>query len=78
MAAFLPDLYQAALRLLVEAREDARLSPSELSAQFGLGGEFVASYERGERLLDVGEFIAICRAIEADPYDLLRQAEGDG
>lgn len=76
MAAFLPDLYQAALSLLIEARQGARLSASDLAARFGLGEEFVASYERGERLLDVGEFIAICRAIGTDPYNLLRQAEG--
>lgn len=33
---------------------------------------FVAKYEGGERRIDVAEFVAIVRAIGADPVKLLR------
>jgi transcriptional regulator with XRE-family HTH domain len=75
VASFYPDLYQAALALLIEAREKASLSQAELAAGFGLAEQFAVSYESGARLLDVGEFVAICRAIAVDPYELLLKAE---
>jgi transcriptional regulator with XRE-family HTH domain len=75
MTSFYPRLYQAALRLLIEARERARLSPAELAARFGQPEAFITSYENGDRLLDPAEFIAIARAIGVDPYELLRHAE---
>jgi transcriptional regulator with XRE-family HTH domain len=75
VTSFYPDLYQAALALLVEAREKAGLSEAELAARFGLTERLVSSYETGARLLDVGEFIAMCRAIGVDPYELLLKAE---
>ncbi len=34
---------------------------------------FVAKYEGGERRLDVIEFIAVAKALEADPEELFRQ-----
>jgi transcriptional regulator with XRE-family HTH domain len=76
MASFYPDLYQTALDLLIKAREDAGLSVDDLAARFGPSGDFVTSYEAGQRLLDPAEFIAIARAIGVDPYELLRRAEG--
>jgi transcriptional regulator with XRE-family HTH domain len=75
MASFYPHLYQAALALLIEAREKAGLSQADLAARFGLTERLVSSYETGARLLDVGEFIAMCRAIGVDPYELLLKAE---
>ena len=75
MASFHPYLYQAALALLIEAREKTGLSQAELAACFRLPEQLVISYESGARLLDVGEFVAICRAIGADPGELLLKAE---
>lgn len=75
LASFYPDLYQAALALLIEAREKVGVTQAELARRFGLGESFVASYERGDRLLDPAEYVAICRAIGVDPYDLLAGAE---
>ena len=46
-----------------------------LAACFGLAEHLVSSYETGARLLDVGEFIAMCRVIGVDPYELLLKAE---
>jgi transcriptional regulator with XRE-family HTH domain len=78
VAAFYPDLYQAAVALLIEAREKAGFSQAELAAAFGLPEQLVVTYESGARLLDVGEFVAICRAIGADPGQLLFKAERMG
>jgi transcriptional regulator with XRE-family HTH domain len=78
LASFYPDLYQAAPALLTEAREKAGLSQAELAAAFGLPEQLVVSYESGARPLDVGEFVAICRAIGADPGQLLLEAERVG
>lgn len=75
MASFYPHLYEAALALLIEAREKAGLSQAELAACFRLPEQLVVSYESGARLLDVGEFVAICRAIGVDPHELAREAE---
>ncbi len=75
MGSFYPELYQNALRLLVEAREEARLTRSELAERFNQTEYFVTSYETGERMLDPAEFIAVSRSIGVEPYALLRAAE---
>jgi transcriptional regulator with XRE-family HTH domain len=75
MASFYPYIYETVLALLIEAREKAGLSQADLAARFGLTERLVSSYETGARLLDVGEFIAMCRAIGVDPYELAREAE---
>jgi transcriptional regulator with XRE-family HTH domain len=46
-----------------------------LAERFGQTERFVASYESGGRLLDPAEYIAICRTIGVDPYELLQRAE---
>jgi len=58
--------------LLVEARDKAGLTQQKLAKRIGTHQSFVAKYEGGERRLDVIEFIAIARAIGADPLRLLR------
>jgi transcriptional regulator with XRE-family HTH domain len=78
VASFYPHLYEAALALLIEAREKAGLSQAELAECFGLPAQLVVSYESGDRLLDVGEFVAICRAIGVDRCQLLLEAERVG
>jgi transcriptional regulator with XRE-family HTH domain len=75
LASFYPHLYQTVLALLTETRQRAGLSQADLAARFGLTEQFVISYEDGSRLLDPAEYLAICRAIGVDPYELLRQAE---
>jgi len=75
MASFYPYLYQAALALCIDARIKAGLTQAQLAERFGQTERFVASYESGERLLDPAEYVAICRAIGVDPYELLQKAE---
>jgi hypothetical protein len=70
-----PDLYSTALAGLIAARKAAALTQIELAKTLGRPQSFVSKYEAGERRLDVAEYLAISRAIGADPYKLLKRAE---
>ncbi len=70
-----PDLYEECLNGLVEARKQAGVTQTELAAQLQRAQSFVAKYEGRERRLDVAEYLMIARALDADPYKLLRVAE---
>ena len=64
---------QAAFRaLLAEARQNVGLTQQDLAKKLNKPQSFIAKYENGERRLDVVEFIAIARALGADPVRLLR------
>ena len=67
--------YQRLLTLLVEARKAAKMTQRDLSERLGRPQSYVSKYERGERRLDVIEFMEIARYIQADPYGLLRQVD---
>jgi transcriptional regulator with XRE-family HTH domain len=58
--------------LMVEARRKAGLTQQKLAKRLGKPQSFVAKYEGGERRIDVVEFMAITRAIGADPVRLMR------
>ncbi|QWG22200.1 helix-turn-helix domain-containing protein [Bradyrhizobium sediminis] len=58
--------------MMVAARKDAGLTQQALARRLKRPQSFVAKYEGGERRLDVVEFVAIVRAIGADPVKLLR------
>jgi transcriptional regulator with XRE-family HTH domain len=57
---------------MVAARKQAGLTQHELARRLKRPQSFVAKYEGGERRIDVVEFVAIVRAIGADPVKLLR------
>jgi transcriptional regulator with XRE-family HTH domain len=58
--------------LMAAARKQAGLTQHELARRLKRPQSFVAKYEGGERRIDVVEFVAIVRAIGADPVKLLR------
>ena len=58
--------------LMVSARRKAGLTQQKLAKRLGKPQSFVAKYEGGERRIDIVEFIAITRAIGADPVRLMR------
>jgi transcriptional regulator with XRE-family HTH domain len=64
--------YGRLIDLLAVVRENAGIRQRELAKKLGRPQSFVAKYEGGERRLDVIEFIAIARALGADPIKLLR------
>ena len=57
--------------LLVEARKEAGLTQVELAEKLSRPQSFVSKYERGERRLDVVEFLEIAKAIGIDAVDFL-------
>ena len=57
------DEYRAFLRLLVEYRERAGLTQAQLAERLEETQSFVSKMERGERRVDVLEFLAICAAV---------------
>ena len=65
--------YDVFLDVLVKARKDAGLTQVELADKLGKPQPFVSKYERGERRLDVIEFISISRALGLDPKDAFAQ-----
>ena len=59
------------LALLRQTRKAAGLTQQEVADRLKVPQSFVAKYEGGERRLDVLEFIAVAKALEADPTELL-------
>jgi transcriptional regulator with XRE-family HTH domain len=57
--------------LMVGTRKAAGLTQEALARRLKKPQSFVAKYEGGERRLDVVEFIAIARALGADPLKLM-------
>ena len=63
--------YEAAIKVIVEARKEAGLSQRDLAERLGKPRSFVSKIENRERRLDIVEFIAISRALALDPSSLL-------
>lgn len=62
--------------VLVEARQASGLTQAELAARVGKDQSFVSIIERGQRRVDVLEFVALARATGADPVRLFADLEG--
>ncbi len=75
LSSLFPELYDRALEQLVHARKKARVTQADLAKSLGRPQSFVAKYEGRERRLDVAEYLTIARALNADPYRLLRAAD---
>jgi transcriptional regulator with XRE-family HTH domain len=58
--------------MLIAVRENAGIRQQPLAAKLGKPQSFIAKYEGGERRIDLVEFIAIARALDADPVKLFR------
>jgi DNA-binding transcriptional regulator YiaG len=64
--------------LLVEARKSRKLTQADVATRLGRPQSFVSKYERGERRLDVVEFLEVARAIGVDPKRLIDKLRQDG
>jgi transcriptional regulator with XRE-family HTH domain len=68
--------YDQFRQLLVDARRVAGLTQVDLAKRLSRPQSFVSKFERGERRLDVIEFLDIAEGIGIDPYKfLLKVAE---
>lgn len=67
--------YRRLCELLIEARSAKGLSQEALAEELGRVQTFVSKYERGERRLDVVEFLDVAAALAVNPSTLLRQIQ---
>jgi transcriptional regulator with XRE-family HTH domain len=65
--------YNRFRQLLIEARKAAKLTQAELSAKLELPQSYVSKYERGERRLDVIEFLQVAQVLEIDPLAFIEE-----
>jgi transcriptional regulator with XRE-family HTH domain len=65
--------YERLRKLLVHARHSAGLSQIDLAKKLSRPQSYVSKYERGERRLDVIEFLYISQAIDINPAKILRE-----
>jgi transcriptional regulator with XRE-family HTH domain len=68
--------YRDLFASLVAARAAAGLTQRDVAARLERPPSYVARVEPGERRLDVVEFFEFARAVEADPFALLRSIKG--
>lgn len=64
--------------MLAAARTQQGLSQAALADRLGRPQTFVSKYERGERRLDIVEFLEITESLRADAHEILRQVQAVG
>lgn len=65
--------YAAFTDLLKEERKKAGLTQAKLAKKLRRPQSYVSKYERGDRRLDVIEFLEIARAVGFDPGEFLQK-----
>ena len=63
-------------QVLVQSRTNAGMAQADLAAILGKPQSYVSKIEAGERGIDVVEYIAYVRALNADPIRVLRLVLG--
>jgi len=59
--------YERFRQMLIAARRSRALTQVDVAERLGKPQSFVSKYERGERRLDVVEFLEVAKAIGIDP-----------
>ena len=72
------DRYERLRRLLVDARKAKDLTQTEVARKLRRPQSFVSKYERGERRLDVVEFLDVTRVLALPPCDVFAELERGG
>ena len=75
MKSIFTDEYKAFLQRLASARREAGLTQHDLASRINRPQSFVSKYERGERRLDVLEFVMVCGVLSVDPCSIVREVE---
>ena len=63
-------------QMLVQARKQSGLTQIQLAKRLSRPQSFVSKVERGERRLDVVEFLEVAKALGADAFSLLKALDG--
>ena len=64
--------HRAVIAKIVEHRRAVGMSQVDLAQALGTDQSQISKIERGERRLDVIDYLRICRAIGVDPAEALR------
>ena len=67
------DAHQILVEQLTAARKQSGMKQEELVALVGKDQSYVSNIERGQRRVDVIEFVVIARALNADPVLLFAE-----
>lgn len=60
-------------QMLIDERNKAELKQSDVSSKLGKPQSYISKIERGERGMDIVEFVEIAQAIGFDPAKFLRK-----
>ncbi|MCA9994452.1 MAG: helix-turn-helix transcriptional regulator [Anaerolineales bacterium] len=63
--------YKLLCNWLVNKRQSAKLTQTELAELLNRPQSYVSKYENGERRLDVLEFIEIAKVLNANPSEII-------
>ena len=58
------------VEVLIQARQMSGLTQAQLADRVGKDQTFISIIERGQRRVDVLEFVALAKAMKADPVGL--------
>ena len=61
--------------MLKAEREKAKLSQALVADKLGVNQTYVSKYEKGERRLDLIEFLEIAEAVGFDPLDFIKRLQ---
>ncbi len=64
--------FRAVLRA---ARKNAQLTQRDVETRLDLYSNFVSKVETGERRLDVIEFLALAKALDIDPVEIIKELQ---
>lgn len=64
-----PEAYRIIGECLATARKSANVSQDELAARLRKAQSFISAYERGQRRVDLAEFLVILEALKVDPRE---------
>jgi transcriptional regulator with XRE-family HTH domain len=59
---------------LADLRQKKGMTQRDLAEKIGRVQNYISNYEHGQRRLDVFEFFEICRALEVDCVEILKNA----
>lgn len=68
--------HRALIAFLVEKREAAGITQTELAERLGQYQSFVARLESGQRRVDVVELLDLAEILKFDPHSALHHLEG--
>ncbi len=67
--------HETLIQCLIAARKAADMTQQALADRLGKPQSFVAKYEKGDRRLDVVEFLTITEILDADPHEIIKQVK---